>query len=75
MKTPKSWTAELLLDFLRAIVGWVLWFDPDWDPTGTRPVSQIPWYVSLVFCLVASVVLLVCGALLWSCWSVWGQVQ
>jgi hypothetical protein len=66
MNIPRSWIVELLRDFGRAIVGWIFWIDPDWDPTGTRPVSQIPWYISLVFCLVGSVVLLVCGTLLWS---------
>jgi hypothetical protein len=66
MKMPKSWIAELLVDFWRAMVGFFLWIDPDMDLTGTRPTSQIPWYVSFIFCVVGTVILL--GGWLWFFW-------
>ena len=61
MKMPKSRIVELLRDLLWCIMG----IDPDFDPAGTKPVSQIPCYVSLIFCFVASVLVLVCRGLMW----------
>jgi hypothetical protein len=58
----KSWIRELLRDLLCCI------FQIDWpesDPTGTRPVSQIPWQISAIFCVVAPVFVLLGGGLIW----------
>jgi hypothetical protein len=64
MKMPKSWVGELLTDAWRAILGYILGIDPDWDPTGTRPTSLIPWYVSAIFCFVMVPVVIAVGVLL-----------
>ncbi len=60
-KMPKSWIIEILRDLLWCIAG----IDPDFDPAGTRPVSQLPWYVSAIFCLMVPGLVLLCGGLMW----------
>jgi hypothetical protein len=58
-----SWIGELLVDAWRTILGYFFGVDLDWDPTGTRPVSRLPWYVSAIFCFVMVPVLIGLGVL------------
>jgi len=49
-----TWVYELLRDAGKAIFGYLIGIDPEWDPVGCRPASSCPWYISAVFCLVVA---------------------
>ena len=63
-KMRMSRIGELLMDAWRAILGYIFGIDPDWDPTGSRSVSRLPWYVSAIFCFAMIPVLIGVGLLL-----------
>jgi hypothetical protein len=65
MNKPRSWIAELLVDFVCIVLGINL---DDLEPN--RPTTQIPWYISAIFCF-AVCGLVVGGYLIW----IWFQVR
>jgi hypothetical protein len=66
-----AWLAELLLEFLRPILEFILGlfgYNLDWEPTDGRRLTGWPLVWSALFCFALSAV--VCVGLFWLAWVV-----